>query len=75
MVKGCTLLANVRKNGHLYRLTHFRGWYHVFIAQPNGAFNTFSYRSYAQATFIFSGLTGYKFNNNQNNSKNQLNLF
>jgi len=62
------VLAMVRKNNTLYRLTKFRFWYHIHIYHTSGAHQHFSYKSYAQASFIFSKLSGYSFNN-------QLNLF
>ncbi|MCB9258479.1 MAG: hypothetical protein H6612_03920 [Ignavibacteriales bacterium] len=62
------VLAQVRKNNSLYRLTKFRFWYHVHIYHPNGGHSHFSYKSYKKAAFIFSNLTGHSFNN-------QLNLF
>jgi len=62
------VIAQVRKSNTLYRLTKFRSWYHIHVYAPSGAHKHFSYKSYAQASFIFSKLCGYNFNN-------QLNLF
>lgn len=67
------LIIQIRKNNKLYRLTNFRNWYNIIVHNPSGLFNTYSYKNLEQAKFIFSGLTGHKFKNQ--NSHIQLNLF
>jgi hypothetical protein len=62
------VLAMARKNNTLYRLTKFRFSYHIHVYAPSGVHQHFTYKSYSQAAFVFSKLSGYKFNN-------QLNLF